>query len=300
MATQIILALCEGPHDVAFICKILKTSGFISNESTKLSKFPPPMGSIMSQEVVKTNVEEINLQQVRQSILPLNTLQKEDNYVFLYSMGGDGKKDPRKTILNSLKLNVPEPGEIIKERLPDGTQLSLVYFFDADAKGVNIRLNEVKAEIKTVVTTLPDNALTNNGDYGTYEGIKLGVFIFTGDDNNIGKLEDILIPLMQGENEAIFNDAESYLNNHHEPIRTFPLKLSVQNQVVVENRSTQAKHTDFDKKKSIIGITGQLQRSGKPNAAYISDTDYLTLAKINGNSKCQAIVTFFNNFISIQ
>ena len=47
MATQIITVLCEGPHDVAFIAKILKAMGFRSNESTKLGEYPPPMNAIL-------------------------------------------------------------------------------------------------------------------------------------------------------------------------------------------------------------------------------------------------------------
>jgi hypothetical protein len=53
-------------------------------------------------------------------------------------------------------------------------------------------------------------------------------------------------------------------------------------------------------KKSTIGITGQLQRSGKPNTAYVSDTDYLTLAKIEQDQKCQEILQFFKDFITEQ
>ncbi len=298
MATQIILALCEGPHDVAFICKILKSNGFVSNENTKIPKYPQPMGNIMAQELSKTDIEELNIVTARQNLLPMSTLQKADNYVFLYSMGGDGKKGPRKHILNSLKLSVPEPGEITTDRLPEDTKLSLVYFFDADTKGVAARLTEVIAEIKIVITTIPNTAFPNNGNYGTYEGIKLGSYIFTGADNNTGKLEDILVPLMQLDNDDVFNNANAYLQTHFIEVRTLPLKLSIVSNAVVENRSTKNGDKDFDTKKSIIGIAGQLQRSGKPNTAYISDTDYLTLAKINNNQKCQDIITFFNNFMN--
>lgn len=298
MATQIILALCEGPHDVAFICKILKTNGFVSNENMKIGKFPPPMGDLMVQEVAKGNIEELNLQQVRQNLLPLNTLYRGDNFVFLYSMGGDGKKEGRKHLLKSISSFVVEPGESSKGRETEDTAFSIVYFFDADNKGVIARLSEVIAEIKTVVTTIPNTAFHTNGTYGTFEGIKLGSYIFTGVDNDKGKLEDILVPLMQSGNDDIFNNANIYLQDHFTEERTLPLKLSIADGVVVENRSAKNGDKDFDTKKSIIGIAGQLQRSGKPNTAYISDTDYLTLIKINGSQKCQEIITFFNNFMN--
>jgi hypothetical protein len=71
---------------------MLKSIYFTSNESKKLSEFPAPMGALMSQGVTKINIEELNIHQIRQNLLPLNTLQNGDNYVFLYPMGGDGKK----------------------------------------------------------------------------------------------------------------------------------------------------------------------------------------------------------------
>lgn len=257
------------------------------------------MNKLMEQEVSKTNVEELNLKEVRQNLLPLNTVQKGDCFVFLYSMGGDGKSDARKSILRNLRLNIPEPGEIEKGRLPEGTELSLIYFFDADARGVNTRLAEVRSEIKEVLTTVPDTAFPTNGSFGLFEGIKIGAYIFTGADNTNGKLEDVLLPLLKLSNENIFDNADAYLNTNHDPARIFPLKLSIDGTgAVTEARSTRAKDTDFDRAKSLIGITGQLQRSGKPNNAYISDSDYLTLAKVNGNPKCQAIISFFNQFIS--
>lgn len=253
----------------------------------------------MEQEILKTEVQELNLQQVRQNLLPLNTLQKGDNYIFLYSIGGDGKKLVRQQILKSIKLNIPEPGEITKDRLPEGTQISVGYFFDADNKGVVKRLSEVNTEIRSVISTITASDLSKNGSFSTFEGLKIGSYIFTGDDNETGKLEDILVPLMQTGNERIFKNTELYLSDNYDPERIFPLKLSVdQSGKILEKRSTKNADTDFDKKKSLIGIAGQLQRSGKPNTAYISDTDFLSLSKITSNAKCQEIALFFDKFIA--
>ncbi len=128
--------------------------------------------------------------------------------------------------------------------------------------------------------------------------MKIGAYIFTGLDNNLGKLEDILLPLMKVNNDGIFSSAESFLDANHDISRTFPLKLSKDAAgTIIETRSVKNKDTDFDRIKSVIGIAGQLQRSGKPNTAYISDTDYLTLTKINENEKCRAIIAFFNEFL---
>ncbi|MCX8480924.1 MAG: hypothetical protein ORN58_03305 [Sediminibacterium sp.] len=298
MAKQIIIALCEGPHDVSFINRILKTAGFISNEKMKLNQFPTPMNKLMASEFSKTDVEQLNLQELRKGVLPTHTLQKEDNWVFLYSIDGDSKKKVRITIINNLKANIRQAGEIKGDRGNVDTQFSVVYIFDADYKGVAARLAEVLNEVKEVFTTLTANIFPANSTFATVEKIKIGCHIITGADNNTGKLEDILMPLMKSGNEVIFDNAETYLDTNFDQTRTFPLKLSIANNVVTEKRSEKKRDTDFDIQKSIIGITGQVQRSGKSNTTYISDTDYLTLDKINTNKKCQDIINFFNNFVN--
>lgn len=300
MATQIIIALCEGPHDVAFITRIFKCIGFVSNENRKLNEFPHPMDKLMSQEVTQTQVEELNLTEIRRNFLPSNTIQKDDNYVFMFSMHGDGKKEPRKKILKNLRLNVREEGEIKTDRPDANTQLSVIYFFDADGKGVASRLSEISDEIKHVLPSMPANTFSTNGAVSTIEGIKIGCYIFTGADDNIGTLEDILIPIMYEQNENIFDNASKYLNDHYDDSRLFPLKLKNENGVTSEIRSEKAKDKfDYENKKSLLGVVGQLQKSGKANTVCISDTDFLNLSKIQMAPKCKEIIEFINRFINI-
>ena len=82
MATQIITVLCEGLHDVAFICKILKSIGFKANEHLPLHQYPEPINSLLEQEAIKANVSELNVQTVREVFLPSNSLVKGDNYIW--------------------------------------------------------------------------------------------------------------------------------------------------------------------------------------------------------------------------
>lgn len=295
MATQIIIALCEGPHDVAFVNKILKSTSFVSNENYKLNQFPFPMDRLMASEFVKTDVEQLNLQELRKGVLPVHTLQKNDNWVFLYSMEGDSKKSDRKTIISNIKDSIRQVGEIKGDRGSDDTQFSVVYIFDADNKGVNTRLTEVLTEVKEVFPTLTNNIFPNNATFGFAEGVKIGAFIFTGVDNNTGKLEDILMPLLRDGNENIYDDATAYLNKHFDNSRLTTLKLTNNGGVIVETRN--GNKLKYDEQKSIVGVIGQLQKSGGSNTVCIGQTDYLTLAKIQANQKCIEFVDFINSFI---
>ncbi len=77
-------------------------------------------------------------------------------------------------------------------------------------------------------------------------------------------------------NEAIFKGAKQYLDTHFDKSR---LK------------------DKFYEEKSIIGIAGQLQKSGSSNVVCISQTDYLNDDKIRSNKKCVEIIAFFNSFL---
>ncbi|UFH35088.1 DUF3226 domain-containing protein [Flavobacterium acetivorans] len=296
MDKNIILALCEGPHDVAFLNKILKTDGFKSNDSVKLGDFPSPMNHMLAREASKSEVKDLNIQEIRQTLLPTNSLKRDETYLFLYSLGGDGKKASRKSLLEKVKSYIPAKGEIKQGRFTEDTTIKIVYFFDADNNGVARRLLEVKNEIKEILTSLNKDSFTENGSYEECEGLKTGCYIFTGVDNNLGKLENILLPLMTVGNEQIFSNANSFLDENHDENRLFPFKIKIGTSGIFEERSAKTSEKyKFDKSKSLIGTVGQLQQSGGANTVCIGFTDYLTLEKISTNPKCKEIIDFINN-----
>ncbi|MFV8375940.1 DUF3226 domain-containing protein [Flavobacterium sp. GSP11] len=295
MNKNIILALCEGPHDVAFLNKIMKTNGFKSNESLKLGDFPAPMNDMLGREASKSEVKDLNIQEIRQTLLPTNSLKRDETYMFLYSLGGDGKKAARKSLLEKIKSYIPKEGEIKQGRFTEDTTIKIVYFFDADNNGVERRLSEIKNEVAETLKSLNIESFIENGSYIECEGLKIGCYIFTGDDNNLGKLENILLPLMKAGNEMIFSNADNFLNENHDEARLFPFKIKTRESVLFEERSDKASEKyKFDKSKSLIGAVGQLQQSGGANTVCIGFTDYLTLEKISKNTKCNEIIHFIN------
>jgi hypothetical protein len=270
MVTQIIAILCEGPHDVEFISRILKHNGYSSNDKLKIKDFPSPINDLLKTEASKTNVEDLNLQEVRQVLLPNSTLKIKTNYYLLYSMGGDSKKETRQQLLKDFYTLIPKENEI--SSLPEGTSLGILYFFDADDKGVSERVIDINNEINEVLNIKP---FQNHKEIIYKDGLKLGSFIFTGTDNEKGKLEDVLMPLMIKNNEKIFDEANNYLETHFQ-----------------NNRKAQK----FDKDKSLIGIVGQLQISGASNTVCIKKSDYITEDKIKADAKCVEIFEYINSF----
>ncbi len=268
MAIKITAILCEGPHDVAFTTKILRTIGFVNNERLKLGDYPQPISGLLVNAATKANVQDFNLQELRQALLPMNTMQNADHFLFLYSLGGDSKIVPRTLLVRDFFSFIPKAGEI--SALPPDTVLTIVFFFDADQHGTADRLNYINNELLPITGIRP---FTGNGQIVNASGLRLGCYIFTGPDNNTGNLEEILLPILRDGNDQIFDEAEVYLQRNYSVYR--------------------GNTRDYSQTKSLIGIAGQLQKSGSTNTVIIGQTDYLTSAKIAGHVKCTEIIDFF-------
>ncbi|MFY8187877.1 MAG: DUF3226 domain-containing protein [Flavobacterium sp.] len=272
METQIVALLCEGPHDAEFLSRILRFNGFSSNDGLEIKNYPSPINNFLKTEAIKTNIDDLNLITVRHVLLPYCTLRNENSFFLIYSMIGVGQKEKRKQLLNDFFTLIPKENEY-NEHFPIGTELGISYFFDADDKGIDTRTLELNEEINEVLGIKPFNS---HKEIYIHQGLKLSSFIFTGNDNSKGKLEDLLMPLMKKDNETIFDNADDFLANHFDDER---------------------KAQKYDKDKSIIGIVGQLQISGASNTVCIKKSDYLNEEKIKENYKCKEIVDFINSHI---
>lgn len=280
MATHIITVFCEGAHDVAFLTKILKADTFLSNDKLKIGEFPFPYSHLLETEAKRSNVNDLNLQEIRNTLMPSATLLKDKNFLFFYAMGGDTRKDKRQKLLSDLSSFIPKSKSEFST-LPEDTILSVLYFLDADNKGVDKRLIEVGDEMQEIITEIGEHSFNENGDsVSLFDGIlNIGAYIFQKQGEDTGKLEDILVPIMKENNDKIFEAAEKFIDENYD--------------------STRVNGKNFDHKKSLVSIVGQLQKSGASNVVCIGQSDYLSVKKIQADAQCIEIIDLFNKFISI-
>lgn len=280
MATHIITVFCEGPHDVAFLTKILKSDEFKSNDKCKIGEFPLPYSKLLEKEAINSNVADLNLQGLRNNTMPNATLKKGENILFFYALGGDSRKDKRNKLLSDIDSFVPK-SENELSILPEDSKLSILYFLDADNKGVDARLIEIGNEINSKISEINESSFSENGKIvQLYDRrLNIGVYIFCTREGNTGKLEDILVPIMKLGNDKIFEDAEKFIQENYD-----------ENRCIGNNFNTQ---------KSIVGTIGQLQKSGSSNVVCISQTDFLSPEKILADPQCQEIIQLFNSVVLI-
>lgn len=288
MANNFIFVLTEGDHDAAFIYRILKANGF-STYSRKIGEFPPPLNNFLQADIKNITIPDVKIEVAKVRFLPNEVLYKEDNLILIYTLGGDSVAQLRVSLIKTLNsFNIQDPDAL--QAAPE-IDISVLYFLDADNKGIASRLSQIKNELKEVFGMAELPAEVINNELVEIEDMSFGTHIFTKQGMDEGMLEDILIPLMEQDNDDIFNAARGFLSIH-EATKLFKGKLTYDGTVI--KKVNRQKYAD---KKSLVGTVGQLQKSGKSNTVCIRDADYLSDEKINGNPTCITILEFINKAV---
>lgn len=284
-----VFAVCEGSQDVAFLYRLFHAGGF-TNYNKKITDFPKPVSDYLKKSLESIDYENLKLDESRRRPFPQEILIKDETLVLLYAVGGDEKRTIRRSMLESIAGFSIMPDDTNALYPGKSLQYALIYFFDANNKGIKAREKSIKEELYEV-TGVDVPGLASGIGLQSIKGLLVGCYIFARDDG-YGKLEDIIIPLMREGNEDIFQKAADFLKLKDES-RLKKLRLEKNSEGEIEETYSNKK-LDFDEKKSQIGIAGQLQVSGKSNTVIIKDTDYIKLQKIRDNHSCRKILEFIH------
>ena len=267
------ILMVEGPHDGAFISKVMQVNGY--------KTYKKPIGSYSPQFVAKyligqyknAPVDELNLQSVRQQIIfpSYSLVLEEKEMLLIFQMGGDGREDKRKKLVGDIYGFLRST--ITMEELADSGKITFVYEFDADEDCVDARLQQVTREIKQIDFAFP--GLTANASYVESNGIRWGSYIFENGSGK-GKLEDIILPMMEQDNDDVAKCARDFVE------KRFSFKLF-----------QTVKPTSYPEK-ARVGIMGQLEKAGSANPAIIEQSSYLTNEKIKESAICNQMFKFLS------
>lgn len=250
----------------------------------------------MQQDILNVSIPEIKIQQARTRFLPHYTMELDRNLVLIYSIGGDSKGIIRTELVKTLNaFNIQDDDGLAIQAVSEDTQMSVLFFFDADDKGSDVRVSQMIDELKPA---FPEFEFKEDGTYSPLviypiEDMKIGAFVFRSIEEDKGMLEDVLLPLMQKDNQEIFEAAETFLEiNKTCQLFKDKLKYDAGGTVLKKVNGITYSH-----RKSLIGTAGQLQKSGMANTVHISQTDYLNNEKILGDHTCQSIFSFIKQIL---
>ena len=298
---KIVIALCEGPHDTAFLYRVLRSDCY-KLFSDKIDELPNVVKQFIRTGYDKINeLEDLKLDSLRNSNIPNKILYKEDTLILLYAMGGDSEKlenSKRLALINSyLATSLSSSNENSKEFNPldeDGfsdrkIEYSFLFFYDAD-NDASIQVKKTNEYLK--VLEVEENI--NHNQYVKKDNITYGCFIFS-EDGKQGALENIMFSIIETEeNKTLLEEAFKYFDlcdtDRYSTKRSIKYYKDKSCEEIDKNKKSK-----IYEKKSVLGILGQLQNSGASNVVTIEHSDYIKLEKGSIPNAIQNIIDFFNN-----
>ncbi len=271
---KFLVLFCEGPHDIAFVARLLKTKPLsLKGYGKKINKMPALLSRILSRAVSAFNYEDTNLDNLRPP-LPARIMKKDDLFVLFYKLDGIDNLEPAKKIVTDFySLVANDDGDAAM--FTDGNKKPSVSFLsiaDADDIGIGKRVET----INKIFAPLDLGKITHNRILRN-RGIAVGCYVFAADDGT-GKLEDIILPLMEKGNQSIFDDARDYIK---------------------KNRENVGGKNKIDPDKSTIGIAGKLELSVVSNSVIIKKTAYLNEEKLTAKDcrSCFELIELFKELL---
>jgi len=275
---KIIVAFCEGQHDIAFLSKVLFVNGFTAYKK-KIKDFVEPLNKQFINKLPNKEIGDKKLGFQSEYMIPSVALHKDQNILVLFhNLNGDGKAEERKKILEMYQNIQSKDDDFTSEF---NLNFRFLYFFDADEIGIQKRVDELNREL-----SLTDKKIVHKEivDIDSYEW---SCYIFHKDQDS-GDLEDILLELMRPNNEKIFDNSQSFITANQ-------LDEGRQKEFICNNLEEKYKNRiKFKEKKSIISIAGQLQFSSMNNSVIIAKSDYIKKGDIESNIHCKDIATLFH------
>lgn len=266
------IVMVEGPHDGAFISKVMQVNGYKTCKEPIGDYHPQFIAKYLCGQYKQAPVDQLNLQSVRQQILfPSYSLMNDNEMILIFQMGGDSRVDRRKKLVGDIVSFLKST--MTSEEISAEDSITFIYEFDADEAGISERLKQVNEEIIEVDSAF--KGISINGSYIESQGIRWGAYIFA-DTLGKGRLEDIILPMMEKDNDDIAGFAKDLVDRRD----SFELFKNV--------KST--KHP----MKARVGVMGQLEKAGSANPAIIEQSSFLTIEKIKNSTICSDIFRFIS------
>jgi len=145
---RVFVAICEGPHDAAFIGKVLRSNGYELNTG-RVDGFPYPINDMIKSAIKKAAMDVDHIDQgISKPIIPRYVYMGNNSVVCIHSIGG---LENTKTI----GYYIIDTYELYSEQLEltgnvDNVEgITYLVFCDADNEGVEKRIAQIRQQYGT-------------------------------------------------------------------------------------------------------------------------------------------------------
>ncbi|HTN85033.1 MAG TPA: hypothetical protein VL242_15145 [Sorangium sp.] len=273
---KLVLAVCEGEHDVAFVHRSARILGGFAPFERSIGSYPVPLGAglsgsppaaqFLTRRLQRQGLETAALEMATRPQLPALTgaLRDKTGDVLLLTLRSHGfsHRQEVRTFLEDLFLTLDA---VVSKEI---TSCATAFFVDADEDGCAARAEEVAAsfgDLWGAATLIP-------GQWVTSPRGPLGVFVFCAPGATDGSLEDGLAPLMQSHLGSYWVAAEAFIDGH-------------------AAADAKVKRARRHRLKAVITAAGQFDRPGNPMSEMIRH-DALPSAVFRTSPEAAKLVAF--------
>jgi hypothetical protein len=282
-----LLAFCEGPHDVAFVRRVLRYGlGFEKVEWT-FSEFPAPFNSLFKASMNRHAARDLSLDMAHKFYLPDHVLQRGDHVALLFNAGGKTKWKQTGGFLGEY-FDLLDQAQVFPGDAKSVVTRSLVLFLhDADSDGAE----KIRDGIKVEFSKLGDRdwmtaewEVDANDDVAATT-LDIGSYVWCGEDG-LGTLEDLLIPIHRVSDAGRTGKAEQCLDQLFE--------WKVDHQDTMQQIAERAR-----RHKGVITLLGQREKPGMSQHVVIGQTQTMKDADFIGDSRVAAFAGFMTRFLDL-
>ncbi|WP_201446475.1 hypothetical protein [Burkholderia gladioli] len=144
------LMFCEGPHDAAFLNRLLKTQLSFKKAELKLSELPYPVSDVLQQSFKTRAADDLRLDLAKKFFLPDYILERDEALVMIFNYGGSNRKANMSPFLEKIFTLLDAPTFVRPGQSANRAILSYVVFADADARGLIGTRTEVSADLAVI------------------------------------------------------------------------------------------------------------------------------------------------------
>ncbi|HHF2880472.1 DUF3226 domain-containing protein [Vibrio alginolyticus] len=239
---------CEGPHDMAFLAKLIKDLDLTNNEVNTVSDLHETIKNIVLGAIEKIDSESIRIDKPLRVFFPNKVFAlKNDHYVCIFSMGGKDNLEAalQNIVTNKLLLKYPKVSKV--DLLRHAFVLDADYKHLEDGKpnpqgGIINTLSNLSREIQGYVNEFEE--FTNHANWHDTSFGQIGNFIFYDSTEEEGTLEDLLEQFVKDSAEPMLEPSNHFCSS----VKTFDIdrkakaKDKTKQQKIVFTSMTQVFH----------------------------------------------------------
>lgn len=195
------MMFCEGPHDAAFLNRVLKKLLGFKREKLKSSDLPYPIGNVLQQSFKTRAAEDLRLDMAKKFFLPDYVLGHDARLVLIFNYGGSNRASNMPPFLQDAFALLEATAFSGGQQVP----LSYIIFADADVVGVQGAWRGVVDDLKQIGDQvwlgqdwIPIAGVSNAAWQETTQG-RVATYVWCQAEADRGTLEDIVLECMSGQ-----------------------------------------------------------------------------------------------------